>query len=205
MVKTFKQSISAILCFALLLCSLSGLSFSAGAAGNNEINVFNCESILEDKGVNLDSLNAVLKNAFTSWSDSIDVQNLNIEEDDDTFDAIIRYCDLYFPENMIAVSGRGYNTATISEKRYFRSLGFQYCDGFDKEETQAKLNTVIDELLSGIKGNDSLSDVEKALLIHDRLAMHINYDNDTYFRTDNGARVDYNSYHGCGALLNHKG
>ncbi len=32
------------------------------------------------------------------------------------------------------------------------------------------------ELLDGIAGNDSLSDVEKALLIHDRLALHNEYD-----------------------------
>ena len=36
--------------------------------------------------------------------------------------------------------------------------------------------TAAETLISGIEGNDSLSDVEKALLIHDRLALHNEYD-----------------------------
>ena len=55
-----------------------------------------------------------------------------------------------------------------------------------------------DKLLEGIKGNDSLGEVEKALLLHDRIAVLCEYDYENYL---NGAipRESYNMY---GTLVN---
>ncbi len=52
---------------------------------------------------------------------------------------------------------------------------------YEKEEYLTMLSeckAVADKLLDGIKDNDELSDVLKALLIHDRLAVHNEYDYD---------------------------
>jgi hypothetical protein len=48
------------------------------------------------------------------------------------------------------------------------------------DEEYAEIDEATNELLEGIKGNDALSDVEKALLIHDRLALKMEYDYSTF-------------------------
>ena len=53
-------------------------------------------------------------------------------------------------------------------------------------------------ILNGVKGNSSLTDVQKALLIHDRLALHCEYDYQNYL---NGTISD-DSYTMYGALAN---
>lgn len=54
------------------------------------------------------------------------------------------------------------------------------------------------KLLEGIKGNDNLTDVEKALLIHDRLAIWCEYD---YERLNNGT-MPQASYSAYGVFVN---
>ena len=55
-----------------------------------------------------------------------------------------------------------------------------------------------DKLLDGIKGNSNLTDVEKALLIHDRIAVWCEYD---YDRLNNGS-MPQASYSAYGVLVN---
>ncbi len=60
---------------------------------------------------------------------------------------------------------------------------FYYTSPLTESQTRyAQMAEVKDRLLHGIQGNDQLDDVEKALLIHDRLALHNTYD-ETYCRS----------------------
>ncbi len=61
------------------------------------------------------------------------------------------------------------------------TIDFAYLVEKDRyDEYLEKWNSKIDEFLFGIKDNDSLSDVQKALLIHDRIITHCEYDYENY-------------------------
>ena len=66
-------------------------------------------------------------------------------------------------------------------------------------EMHADMLAVTEKLVKGIKDNPSLTDVEKALLLHDRLAMHCEYDYDTYL--ENQGILPQTSYNAYGALV----
>ncbi len=66
-------------------------------------------------------------------------------------------------------------------------------------EMHADMLEVTEKLVKGIKGNDALTDIEKAFLLHDRLAMHCEYDYDTLNETpESMPQTSYNAY---GALV----
>jgi hypothetical protein len=66
-------------------------------------------------------------------------------------------------------------------------------------EMRADMLEVTEKLVKGIKGNDALTDIEKAFLLHDRLAMHCEYDYDTLKETPGSMpQTSYNAY---GALV----
>lgn len=68
-------------------------------------------------------------------------------------------------------------------------------------EEEWRLELAADKLLDGIMDNANLTDVEKALLVHDRLAVWVDYDYYTLHETD---KYDEDSYTKYGALLKHK-
>ena len=87
------------------------------------------------------------------------------------------------------------------------TVGYRY----SQEEYEAKLaecEAAADKLLAGISGNDSLSDLEIALLLHDRLVLWNEYDNrlfDPEFegKTNEFSSVYPESFTMYGALVNH--
>ncbi len=69
-----------------------------------------------------------------------------------------------------------------TENGYVTYVRFIYHDGYDPETYVADIarcKAKADELLLGIKGNDSLDTVTKALLLYDRLAMICVYDSES--------------------------
>ena len=73
------------------------------------------------------------------------------------------------------------------------------CTAVQYASKKADMVSAADEILSGIEGNDSLSDLEKALLIHDRLAVRCEYNVET-LQTGEIIDDDYTAY---GALVRH--
>ena len=64
----------------------------------------------------------------------------------------------------------------------FSRLNFTYL--YTPEEYQqmrAEMIAAADDMLEGVEGNDALSDVKKALVLHDRLAVHCEYDTESYY------------------------
>ncbi len=61
-----------------------------------------------------------------------------------------------------------------------------------------KLDAVADYLLTNIAGNSKLTDVQKALLIHDRLAVWVEYDHASYYANTDSA---WNTHTVLGALI----
>lgn len=79
---------------------------------------------------------------------------------------------------------------------YFYQLRFY--SYYTKEEyikMHAEMIEAAEKLLTGIKDNDKLSDVDKALLLHDRIAITCQYDYDTYlYDYSNMPQTSYNAY-----------
>jgi len=73
------------------------------------------------------------------------------------------------------------------------------------KEQYAEMHTEMveagEKLLAGIKGNEKLSDVDKALLLHDRIAITCQYDYDTYL--NDYSNMPQSSYNAYGVLVLH--
>ncbi len=63
----------------------------------------------------------------------------------------------------------------------------------DAQDLYASFTAAADELLEGVRGNDALSDEEKALILHDRLAVFCGYDYDNYLNRSVPA-ISYTAY-----------
>ncbi len=72
---------------------------------------------------------------------------------------------------------------------------YSYYTKEDYAEMHNKMVTEAEKLLKGVKDNPNLTDVEKALILHDRLALHCEYDYDTLkYDYSNMPRSSYNAY-----------
>ncbi len=81
---------------------------------------------------------------------------------------------------------------------YILTINPEYsCTADEYQEMLAECDAVADRMLADIKDNDNLSDVEKALLLHDRIALNCAYDYDNYL---NGTIPD-DSYSMYGILV----
>ena len=82
-----------------------------------------------------------------------------------------------------------------SGNKYTYIQFYSYYTKEEYAEMHEKMVTEAEELLKGVKDNPNLTDVEKALLLHDRLALHCEYDYDTLsYDYENMPRSSYNAY-----------
>ena len=121
----------------------------------------------------------------------IDISKFNIPKNDSVKEALQELIWYNSPELFrIADMGLAHNGA------YYTKLHFY--SHYTKEEYAGMHSQMINEaekLLIGVKDNPNLTDVEKTLILHDRLALHCEYDNDT-FESDyeNMPQSSYNAY-----------
>lgn len=80
-------------------------------------------------------------------------------------DELLMHIRFTLPE---IVLGNGYHLTSSSEY----VIGLTFFKGSHIEEIRA----VGDMLVRGVEGNDALTDIEKALILHDRLALWVEYD-----------------------------
>ena len=140
---------------------------------------------------------------FTGEKRTINIEKYHIPVSDANKDAIFFPC-WYNP--------RFLRTAPVNLSRsggYYVSINNLDTDktmATDPAENRAKYDACADavtQLTYGIKGNDTISQVDKALLLHDRLAAWTAYDYDGYYGgTLANDSPDYNAY---GPLVNHLG
>ena len=122
--------------------------------------------------VDIDVFRSYLINGLASCPESLDISSFGITYTDASFNAVCDYIFYETPE-IFHISRMG---ASIGGGK-IKSLRPTY------RYTAAVYTTMLKEfyegantLLKGIKGNPSLTDVEKALLLHDRLAVWCEYD-----------------------------
>ena len=137
---------------------------------------------------------------FTGEKRTINIEKYHIPVSDANKNAIFFPC-WYNP--------RFLRTAPVNLSRsggYYVSVNNTGTTATDPAENRAKYDACADavaQLTYGIKGNDAISQADKALLLHDRLAAWTAYDYTGYYGgTLPDDSPDYNAY---GPLVNHLG
>ncbi len=111
-------------------------------------------------------------NGNTNTIASIDVSQFNIPKTDAVKTALQELIWYNLPELFrIGSMGLGYSGSKYTQ--------IQFYSRYTKEEYTVMYNELVletEKLLIGVKDNTDLSDVEKALILHDKLALHCSYD-----------------------------
>ena len=168
-----KRITGLILVLALTLSLLTGIFSIPVSAVDSNGNITTYDKITTlEKHVDIDALVNLLKEKLTNCEGPVDISGFNIPlaDAEGIYDLIWKG----MPE-MFHISGLGvsYNESSAT----LISINVLY--SMTKEEyaaARAGFDARTEELLAGVKDNDSLSDVEKALILHDRLAASCMYD-----------------------------
>lgn len=112
-------------------------------------------------------------NALMQTKSTLDVSAYNLTYSKSLLSAIL---DLISTEFFEALH---FSTVTViyyEDDYSVDSLEFEYnCTKYEFDQKLRATKAAAAALLSGIQGNDQLTDVQKALLLHDRLALHCDY------------------------------
>lgn len=125
------------------------------------------------------SLAATLTQGFKNFEETVDISKHNVYYTQEDVDLLIATMSGYLPECFHIESGFSISYDAGSNK--IAGVRPTYsCTKGEYQQMMATCNAMADRLLAGIKGNEKLGDVEKALLIHDRIALLCEYDYDNY-------------------------
>lgn len=123
----------------------------------------------------------------------IDISQFGIPYSDEMWSTLSSFIWYNSPE-LFRIYSMGYSTSSGK----FSLIAF--AEYYTKEDYAVMLEEMYssaDRLLNGIKGNENLDDVEKALLLHDRLALLCEYDYDNYL----AGTIPESSYNAYGVLV----
>jgi len=130
-------------------------------------------------------------NGTSSTLATINISQFNIPKSDAIKKALQEHIWYNSPE-LFRISSMGFG---YSGNKYTSVQFYSYYTKEEYAEMHSQMVSEAEKLLSGIKDNQNLTDVEKALLLHDRLALHCEYDYDTYlYDYSNMPRSSYNAY-----------
>lgn len=142
-----------------------------------------------EKTVDIDEFREHLINGFASCPQYIEVEEFKIPYSDTTAQALREYIWYETPElfHIYGLYVGEYNGYVSYISASYRYTAEEYASMY----TEFKAGS--EKLLQGIKNNNGLTDVEKALLLHDRLAVWCEYD---YARLQAGTMPDesYSAY-----------
>ncbi len=123
----------------------------------------------------------------------IDVSQFKIPFSNEMWTTLSSFIWYNSPE-LFRIYSMGYTTSSGN----FSIIAF--AENYTKEEYAVMLEEMYnsaEKLLKGVKDNENLTDVEKALLLHDRLALLCEYDYDNYL----AGTIPESSYNAYGVLV----
>lgn len=137
-------------------------------------------SAISEDGDEVNDLYTTLFEGFKYCSESIDIYNFGIPYTDENVNVLYSLIWYHMPESF-HVYGLG-----VSEYRgYISEVYASYYDGMNTYDTYwpryTEMVAAADKFLEGVEGNSNLGDVEKALILHDRLADYSEYDYENYY------------------------
>ena len=120
-----------------------------------------------------------LKAAIQNGEATFDASSYNIILTDEVREALADFVFEENPELFLAKApiSYSYSPSTGLLTKVTPTYGMTLAE---YQAALTKVEAVADQLLYGIAGNKLLTDVEKALLVHDRLAIHCEYDTGVY-------------------------
>ncbi len=167
--------------------------------------VGNYEDVLSEY-VDFQAFSQMVRNTISSYETRIDVSSYNIHPDSDFYNGLREFVSYGMPEyfHVSSIVQWSYPDSVVYYEVKYSHTAEEY------EQMKSELDKSAEEFLSGVKGNDSLSDVEKALILHDRLALKMEYDytytnRNIYQALVNGSGVCEGYTKGYSYLLNKVG
>ena len=173
-----KQTKRVLPCMLVMLILCSIFTVNAGATTIvpvEEKDLFGApdDSVLYSaKAINTDELKAYLREELVKCPESVDVSSFQIEFNANN-QAILQNIIYYESPELFHIEKFSMGVASGIIKTIVPRYSYtaqEYIPMYNACLPQ------VDSILDGIIGNNNLSDVEKALLIHDRLAVHCEYD-----------------------------
>ncbi len=177
--------LSLVVCILMLITSIPVLANANSGLVVEELtapkyNSYSSYLELGNLGIDDEEFIAYLSEKLWNYEEKIDISKYRIPFSDDVVDLLSDILILEMPESF-NVDGFIY-----SHKNYYvEEIRPEYIlPRSEYIKALSKVQETKNEILEGIKGNDKLTEVEKALLIHDRLALTCEYDFDSLKRAD---------------------
>lgn len=174
-----KRLLALIICFTLLFCNFSTDAFAAETEIQLSLNT-SLSGALENYSVEREDEELVesIKTQLMNFEERVDIYDFKLKNTKENQQKIIDILSGGIPECFhieLAFS----MTPTLDG--YLKTINPRY--SYSKDEYEVMLeecDAAADKMLEGIEGNGSLTDVEKLLLLHDRIAIHCEYDYERY-------------------------
>ncbi len=175
-----KKTLSLFLCLAMLFGLLGAFPVIASEAELSDASPLQPNQTVMyyreylASVIDIDDFANTLRKGFLGFKAKVDIEKYNLHLDwyPYIFDFVID--ELY--DCFHVDSGKMFATYETSSKRIrYLNVYYTYNESTYKSNL-AKCNAIADKLVRGVKGNSALNDLEKALILHDRLALHCEYD-----------------------------
>lgn len=199
-VTTALKKATAALIAVLTVFSFFAIATSAETEKRYELNIdytYSAPAVMtaSESGTDEDALVAYLTEQMKNCAEQIDIEKFGVGYDVAGVTLLTNIISGSLPECFhISEIGIGVNNNNIIVAVY---PSYIYTKS-EYDEMYADCMERADQLLSGIKGNADLGDVEKALLLHDRLALLCEYDEENY-ENNTVPAISHTMY---GALVN---
>lgn len=194
--RTVALMLALVLAFAVLPCEAFASQEMTDEGGNACVSP---EAKLLSSVVNVAELKAYLTKEFSECNIDISISAFKIPYAYEYMYALNRMMSYDMPESFHFGSAVFWGNGSI-----YTRISVRYRDFADTKEkfdsAKAEFTEAADKLLSGVENEPSLTQAEKALILHDRLAVLNEYDTSE----DDGVAPPQSSYSPYGALVKRK-
>lgn len=172
-----KKVISLILCIAVLICSLPLSTFAQEERLELTLKTYqSCAPsmrMVQDYQELADSMNEQLKN----YKSKIDIYDFKLKPTLENQQLIIDILSGGLPECFhISLE---FSISTSGQYMAYVVPDYIYSEA-EYKKMLAECDAAADKMLEGVEGNNKLSEVEKLLILHDRIAVKCEYDYERY-------------------------
>ncbi len=199
--KNLKRILSMVLIMVLMLTALpltaSAYTASVKFTGVATLNYYASDYVDNteiEQLVDIAAFRECVINAYKNSQSKIDVSAFKVRATDTNFNRLASFIFYNMPES--------FHVDGISAEEKFGYITYlvlnNQIDLDDYNVMYNQMTAAADILLEGIEGNDNLTELEKALLLHDRLAIWNEYDTENYEQNT----IPLISHTAYGALVN---
>lgn len=181
--KEFKKAIALLLTVIMVIMSLGQAVFAFDADGEEIFTVAPPKAYLafEAEGeistdIDWDGIKAVIREGVAERKENIDISSFGLKKSEANIDYLADY--VYLEPSLLGSVTR-FSYSSSSSTSVVRTIIPTY--SFDKAEYEKRFVACedrIDKIIADLKDNDEITDLERVLLVHDRIATFCSYDYD---------------------------